>query len=150
MTVDTRSLEGVSSTVLDGVDGVREQFPGHAVEVAHSAPRAAEALGGHIEHPGDGGPLCGEIRGGDGFQRLVGIGHQRRIVAEFPPQRDEIVQVAFVPEADLELESPVAGVTALGGQAFRMGRIQATGIDPDACPGTAQQPPQWHTLLARK
>lgn len=31
--MDAENLEGVSSAVLDGVAGVREQFPGHAVEV---------------------------------------------------------------------------------------------------------------------
>lgn len=31
------NLEGVTSAVLDGVAGVREQFPGHAVEVTSDA-----------------------------------------------------------------------------------------------------------------
>ena len=33
MTVEMANLEGVTVAVLDGVAGVREQFPGHAVQV---------------------------------------------------------------------------------------------------------------------
>lgn len=57
MTVGTESLEGVSSAVLDGVAGVREQFPGHGVEAT------ADGTGGVIvivEDVPTGGPYLEE------------------------------------------------------------------------------------------
>ena len=57
MTVDTVNLEGVSSAVFDGVAGVREQFPSHAVEVT------ADGTGGVIVIVADvptGGPYVEE------------------------------------------------------------------------------------------
>lgn len=58
MTVDTRSLEGVSSTVLDAVDGVREQFPGHAVEVAPDGTGGVIVI---VANAPTGGPYVEEV-----------------------------------------------------------------------------------------
>ena len=50
---------------------------GHAVEVAHGAPGAAEFFGGHIQHGGNIRPAGGEVSGRDRFKRSAGTGQQQ-------------------------------------------------------------------------
>ena len=58
------------------VGGAQLGRVGHAVEVADDAPGAAEPLGGGFQHLRDVVPAAGEVGGGHGGQRLVGLRQQ--------------------------------------------------------------------------
>ena len=59
------------------VGGAQLRRVGHGVQVANSAPGAAQLFSRHIQHGGDAGPTRGEVAGCHFVQRGLGINHER-------------------------------------------------------------------------